>query len=82
MTGTSGWVTVIPGKGRVGEVARELLALADTPTHVRTDGNGSEFLVPPYLADRYLTPPPAPASTQADSTTERRPRRRLKKEDT
>lgn len=71
MTGVKGWVAVIPGKGQAAEVARVLLGLADDPTHVRTDGNGSEFLVAPYVADRYNTA----------SEPERRPRRRAKKED-
>jgi len=68
---TKDWVVVMPGKGQAAEVARTLLGLADDPTHVRTDGNGSEFLVAPYVADRY-TNATAPSP---------RPRRRAKKED-
>jgi hypothetical protein len=71
MTGVTDWVAVIPGKGQAAEVARVLLGLTDDPTHVRTDGNGSEFLVAPYVADRYNT-----ASAPSP-----RPRRRAKKED-
>lgn len=62
------WTTVVPDPGDIVETARQLLALADDPTHVRTDGNGSEFRVPPYLAERYNTPP------------EPKARRRTKKE--
>ena len=53
------WITVIPGPGELKQVARDLLALASSPAHVRTDGNGSEFRIPPYLADLY-SPAPAP----------------------
>ena len=61
MTGTRDWVTVVPGREAVKETVRELLALADAPSDVRTQGNGDEFLIPPYLADRYqasLAPAP------------------------
>lgn len=53
------WVTVVPGKGRVAEVARALLDLAPDPADVRTQSNGDEFLIPPDLADAYhaLTKP-------------------------
>lgn len=71
MSGVKDWVVVMPAPGDVKETARALLALADSPADVRTDGNGSEFLVAPYVADRYNTAPePTP-----------RPRRRAKKED-
>jgi hypothetical protein len=63
------WVTVTPAPGRIPETARELLALAASPAHVRTDSNGDEFRVPPYLAELYTTPPAAPK------------RRRTKKEE-
>ena len=53
------WVQVIPSPGDVKNVARELLLLAASPAHVRTDGNGTEFRVPPYLAELY-NPSPAP----------------------
>lgn len=62
-----GWITVIPGIEGAPETARVLIALAEDPTHVRTGGNGSEFLVPPYLAELYTTPP--------------KPRRRSKKDE-
>jgi len=54
---TDDWVTVIPGEGQLVETIRQLLALAESPVHVRTDGNGSELRVPPYLADLYNAPP-------------------------
>jgi hypothetical protein len=60
------WVTIVPAPGDVKEVARALLALADSPADVRTQGTGNEFRVPPYLAERYTNPP--------------RPRRRKKEE--
>ncbi|TXS16335.1 hypothetical protein EAO70_12920 [Streptomyces sp. adm13(2018)] len=47
------WTVVVPAAGQVKETAVALLALADSPADVRTDGNGTEFLVPPALADRY-----------------------------
>jgi len=58
------WITVIPGPGELKQVARDLLALASSPAHVRTDGNGSEFRIPPYLADLY-SPAPAPRKRPA-----------------
>ena len=67
---TDDWVLVLPGPGAVRETARALLALARSPHDVRTDGNGSEFRVPPYLAELYHTPTEAP-----------KPRRRIKKEE-
>ena len=51
------WTTVVPKPGDVKETDRALLALADSPAHVRTDSSGSEFRIPPYLADRYNAPP-------------------------
>lgn len=59
------WVHVIPAEGTVADVAKALLALAESPAHVRTDGNGSEFLVPPYLAELYMTPPKPPAKRRS-----------------
>lgn len=61
------WITIHPGAQGAAAVARELLALAESPQHVATDGNGSEFRVPPYLADLYTAPP--------------KPRRRIKKDE-
>jgi hypothetical protein len=60
------WTTVVPPADEVATTARLLLGMARDPRDVRTDGNGSEFRIPPYLADLYNTPP--------------RPRRRTKKE--
>ena len=53
----SDWVTVVPGEDGLSATAAALLALAQHPGHVRTAGNGAEFIVPPYLADLYTTPP-------------------------
>ena len=64
------WVTVIPEPGRTQKTAIALLAVADDPADVQTQRGGTEFLVAPYVADRYNTAPePTP-----------RPRRRAKKE--
>lgn len=52
------WTTVVPAPDRIQETARALLALARSPQDVRTDGNGSEFRIPPYLADLYTRPVP------------------------
>lgn len=65
-----GWVHVIPAREEIKATAVALLALARTPTDVRTDGNGNEFVVPPYLADLYNAPEPAPKA-----------RRRMKKDE-
>ena len=54
----SDWQPIVPGAGEAQEVARLLLALADDPAHVRTQRGGSEFLVPPYLAERFTQPEP------------------------
>ena len=51
------WTTVVPAPGEAKRVARELLALARSPHDVRSAGNGSEFRIPPYLADLYTAPP-------------------------
>lgn len=65
-----GWVPIIPGAGETRDVAVLLLALADDPAHVRTTRGGSEFLVAPYVADRFTRPDPEPA-----------PRRRTRKKE-
>jgi hypothetical protein len=65
------WVTVIPGDKGIQKTAIALLAVADDPADVRTQRGGTEFLVAPYVADRYNT-----ASAPSP-----RPRRRAKKED-
>jgi hypothetical protein len=51
------WLPVIPAPGTLKQVAKELLALAEDPSLVRTDGNGTEFLVPAALARQYLNNP-------------------------
>lgn len=64
------WVHIVPGKEGPKVAASLLLELAVSPRDVRTESNGTEFLVPPYLAELYNpTPVPAPK------------RRRVKKED-
>lgn len=65
---TDDWSTVIPPKGKIEETALALLALCRSAQDVRTTNGGTEFRVPPYLADLYN----APART---------PRRRTKKEE-
>jgi hypothetical protein len=69
MSGVKDWATVVPPAAEVKATAQALLALADSPADVRTDGNGTEFLVPPYLADRY------------NESLRPKPRRRAKKEE-
>lgn len=55
---TGDWQVIVPGAGEVPEVAVLLLGMADDPAHVRTQRGGSEFLVPPYLAERFTQPDP------------------------
>lgn len=62
-------MSVVPAREAVKETARALLALACSPHDVRTAGTGSEFLVPPYLADLYAV------------SVAPKPRRRIKKEE-
>jgi hypothetical protein len=51
------WVVVIPAASEnLKDVARELLGHADDPRDVRTQRGGTEFLVAPYVADRYTRP--------------------------
>lgn len=69
MSGLADWVTVVPPAAELKATAIVLLALADSPADVRTDGNGTEFLVPPYLADRY------------NESLRPKPRRRAKKDE-
>lgn len=54
----SDWVHVVPGKEGIKITAALLLELADSPQHVRTDGNGTTFRVPQYLADKFNAPAP------------------------
>lgn len=54
---------VIPAPGELGRTAALLLDLADHAHDVRTVGNGTQFEVPDYLAERYharLAPQPTP----------------------
>ncbi|TRV72547.1 hypothetical protein FKN01_29590 [Streptomyces sp. 130] len=69
------WQPIVPGAGEAQEVARLLLALADDPAHVRTQRGGSEFLVPPYLAEKFVQPEPEP---EKPKTTKPRARRSSK----
>lgn len=55
---TCEWVPVIPASGELKETAQMLLAIADDPALVRTDGNGTSFLVPKWVADSFVTPAP------------------------
>jgi len=50
------WVTVIPPRGQVKEIARALLDAATDPGHVLTARGGAEFLVAPYVADALNAP--------------------------
>lgn len=50
------WVSVIPAREEVSDTARALLALAASPHDVRTTAGGTEFRIPPYLADLYNAP--------------------------
>lgn len=59
-----GWISVVPGSGEVRDTAVLLLALADDPADVRTVRGGSEFLVAPYVAERFTQPEPAPAPSR------------------
>lgn len=63
----SDWIHVEPGWEGNKALAQLLLSLAHDPSHVRTMGGVEGFLVPPYLAELYTTPP--------------KPRRRTKKEE-
>ena len=66
------WQTVVPAPARVKEAARELLAIAGDSSLVRTDGNGTTFLVPAWVAEMFVSPPasetveaPKPKRTRA-----------------
>lgn len=50
------WLLVVPAAGRLKETATELLRLAGDPSLVRTEGNGTEFLVPPAVAQAFTAP--------------------------
>ena len=68
------WLPVLPGKGQIKETAAALLAIAGDPKLVRTESNGTEFLVPAWVAERFTAPdtPPEPVK--------RRPRARKSEE--
>ena len=66
------WTLISPAPEYVKETASTLLALAESPRDVRTARGGTEFLIPPYLAEIYLRPTPEPAAPK--------PRRRTKKD--
>ena len=58
------WATVVPAPEELARTARELLDVAGDPALVRTDGNGTEFLVPVSIAEewhRRRNPEPEPA---------------------
>lgn len=69
MSNVKDWTVVVPARDDVKATARALLELADSPADVRSGGNGTEFLVPPYLADRY------------NESLRPKPRRRAKKDE-
>lgn len=52
---------IVPPPGQLKETAKLLLSLADNHTDVMTDGNGTEFRVPAYLAEKYTQTAYAPA---------------------
>lgn len=57
------WVHVVPGPGELKAVAKALLTIAPSVHHVRTESNGTEFLVHPAVAETYqagLDAAPAP----------------------
>lgn len=65
---TADWVPVISGAGELKETAKVLLLIANDPALVRTDGNGTEFLVPQWVADAFTAP--------AEPKKQRAPRRK------
>lgn len=62
------WTTVVPPAGAVKETVRRLLALAEDPAHVRSQGTGDEFLIPPYLADLLNKPKRRPRKTSSEES--------------
>ena len=54
---TDDWTVVVPGPGEVTRTAQVLLSLARDPGDLRTAAGGTEFRIPPYLADLYHAPP-------------------------
>jgi len=61
-----GYAAVVPGRGEKRETVRLLLSLAEHASDVQTQGNGSYYLVPEALAERY--------ERAVQETRERRPR--------
>ena len=62
------WVHVVPGPGELKAVAKALLTIAPSVHHVRTESNGTEFLVHPAVAETYqagLDAAPATAPKRA-----------------
>lgn len=53
MTDYADWVFVVPAPDAIRDTARLLLDIAQDPTEIRTQGNGTEFIVPSYVADEY-----------------------------
>lgn len=47
------WELFVPEPGDAKELVRALLAVAPDPSHVRTQGTGSQFLVSPEAAEAY-----------------------------
>lgn len=60
------WVTIAPGSEGLAALLSALQALADHPGHIRTAGGAQEFLVPPYLAARYMPPAPRRRRTKKE----------------
>ena len=58
--GMEDWIEIVPAKDEYKSVIRQLLDLADSPQHVRTQAPGLELLVPEYLADKFTKPKPRP----------------------
>lgn len=65
---TSDWAPIVPGAGELKETAKVLLLIAGDPALVRTDGNGTEFRVPQWVADAFTAP--------AEPKKQRAPRRK------
>lgn len=61
MIDRSDWVTVVPADGELQATAQALLAVAD-PKDVLTASNGTQFLVPPEVADAYHAARSTPAA--------------------
>lgn len=80
-------IVIIPEPEHAAQTAKDLLSLADSVWHVRTNSDsGLRFVVPQYLADRYadamsdVTPAETPAVDETSEPPARR-RGRARKED-